>query len=912
MTHETSDPTVASLCQSIAAHFERHQSAAANTDEAGEAFVAALYGPWGIGKTRVLRLTERHFDTALKKVAEDTKDADAPPALVVPVFFSAWRFEKEPHLIVPLVKTIELALRKYLALDVSPTPNAAPPSWWSKFTQRLGQGVTGFGHVAAGLTGMFKVKAKLELDAAQAAALGLLGTLLPQSVLDQAGKAGKLSLELELDPSKFADIVGQRKKEQAKDSDAETSADADAAEHALIANHDSIYFNTTQYLARICEPQEGEHPGLKFVVLVDDLDRCLPEKAVEMLESIKLFLDIPAFAFVMGVDNEVIERGIMHRYKDYVAVPATPAKPSHDAQADDAHPLDAQLRMPITGSEYLEKIIHLPVHLSYQTTDQATALLRTYRTRFEAVLQQIGEFYKKPVPVDTLLALIARITPPVPRKLIRLAESGLFQLQLLHDCLGPNQASDNLTRQINPYLVVRLQALQLFYPALHRLLKRDTLTWPRLGLSKQRPDGVLTYEGRRLHDLEQALSGAERGAPSQGAPDKNALQDTPQDKAGTQAAPSTEAPRQQQLHKQVAFMRALTYSCQQRGADKPLVLFAAEGGQGGAATSWVDQPLMGWPTEESYPIYLYPQQARAVQACEEPAPELGTSPQVSAQTSAVEAQDLFDKLQTLWQEDDFAAFTQNLANLNLSAFHVNASAPDSALRQLARCFDPAQPDYKKWLINREMLNEAKITLGGKVPGHMLHWHTWGQRLRDEGLLDVWEEEQHKLRAKADMVWTWRAGEVGGAKVYSPRFQSTWTSEQAQHPDTASAEAQDLVTGHVWCRYAEGQKWDDRASLPARETEAFQWGKGEFIWSEAAPMRNWRVPDIHTLRALVDPAFSPKIDSVAFPECPARRFWSSSPDAGYSDYAWNVNFSYGYDDFGYKGNANRVRLVRSGP
>lgn len=54
---------------------------------------------------------------------------------------------------------------------------------------------------------------------------------------------------------------------------------------------------------------ESVHLNLLF--LIDDLDRCLPEKAVEMLESIKQFLEVPGCAFVLAVDDEIIERGIL-------------------------------------------------------------------------------------------------------------------------------------------------------------------------------------------------------------------------------------------------------------------------------------------------------------------------------------------------------------------------------------------------------------------------------------------------------------------------------------------------------------------------------------------------------------------------------------------------------------------------
>ena len=101
-----------------------------------------------------------------------------------------------------------------------------------------------------------------------------------------------------------------------------------------------------------------------FLDFIDDLDRCLPEKALEMLEAIKLFFDVPRCVFVLAVDDEVVERGVQHRYRDYLF------------EASKAASADASHRLPITGAEYLEKIIHLPLRLPPAQTGQAEQFLR--------------------------------------------------------------------------------------------------------------------------------------------------------------------------------------------------------------------------------------------------------------------------------------------------------------------------------------------------------------------------------------------------------------------------------------------------------------------------------------------------------------------------------------------------------
>ncbi len=54
----------------------------------------------------------------------------------------------------------------------------------------------------------------------------------------------------------------------------------------------------------------------QLVVLIDDLDRCLPSTAVQTLEAIRLFLFVPKSAFVIGADEAMIEYAVRQHFPD--------------------------------------------------------------------------------------------------------------------------------------------------------------------------------------------------------------------------------------------------------------------------------------------------------------------------------------------------------------------------------------------------------------------------------------------------------------------------------------------------------------------------------------------------------------------------------------------------------------------
>jgi tRNA A37 threonylcarbamoyladenosine biosynthesis protein TsaE len=90
----------------------------------------------------------------------------------------------------------------------------------------------------------------------------------------------------------------------------------------------------------------GEHGRL--VIFIDDLDRCLPENALTVLESLKLYLDNANCVFFIGLDKRVIEQAVKQRYKD----------------------------LDVTGKEYIEKMIQLNFFLPEKNSNEVTQVLQ--------------------------------------------------------------------------------------------------------------------------------------------------------------------------------------------------------------------------------------------------------------------------------------------------------------------------------------------------------------------------------------------------------------------------------------------------------------------------------------------------------------------------------------------------------
>ncbi len=83
-----------------------------------------------------------------------------------------------------------------------------------------------------------------------------------------------------------------------------------------------------------------ESMGIRnLVVLIDDLDRCNPDRILDILEAVKLFLSVDKTTFIFAVDERIVKYAISNKYPE---------------RADNTTNI---------SKDYIEKIIQLPIRL---------------------------------------------------------------------------------------------------------------------------------------------------------------------------------------------------------------------------------------------------------------------------------------------------------------------------------------------------------------------------------------------------------------------------------------------------------------------------------------------------------------------------------------------------------------------
>lgn len=109
---------------------------------------------------------------------------------------------------------------------------------------------------------------------------------------------------------------------------------------------------------------EDQKAFSRIILYIDDLDRCPPERVVQVLQAIHLLLAFPLFVVVVGVDARWVTRSLQESY-DWLGVNGDEDKNKN--KEDEREPNQDKREMVddriVTPHDYLEKIFQIPFWL---------------------------------------------------------------------------------------------------------------------------------------------------------------------------------------------------------------------------------------------------------------------------------------------------------------------------------------------------------------------------------------------------------------------------------------------------------------------------------------------------------------------------------------------------------------------
>ena len=156
-----------------------------------------------------------------------------------------------------------------------------------------------------------------------------------------------------------------------------------------------------------------------------------------------------------------------------------------------------------------------------------------------------------------------------------------------------------------------------------------------------------------------------------------------------------------------------------------------------------------------------------------------------------------------------------------------------------------------------------------------------------------------------------SGAVNAAQICRSQSEIPATTPDSRFNDHSDGSLTDTQTGLMWAKCAEGMSGSG-CTTGSASTHTWQAALDLAEASALAGYNDWRLPNINELRSIVEgQCYAPAINLSIFPNTPASTFWSASPSAYVSSYAWYVYFNYGFSDYYSRDGDEHVRLVRGG-
>ena len=345
-----------------------------------------VFGTWGSGKTSLMRMVRKKL-----------------PRKFTVAWFDAWKYDKEETLWRAFLLSVLLAVRSKVKKD---------------------EPVEDLDYLE---TMLYRA-----IDIEKAGGVTIDLAKLGGSIAQGAVQLGLAFIPGGAVLSEFVKKVQQLGAESLTDD----VTDAIQRERSKIHIEQVRFLEQFQDKFRTLVEQHITNNGGRLVVFVDDLDRCLPEKAIEVLEAIKLFLDAENCVFVLGLDQGVIARGIEMKYKEL-----------GEKQEGDNQP-----HFTIEGIRYLEKIIQLPFQIPQIESQDMNDFVHGMSAAW---------------PHEECPKIFAEGLGDNPRQIKRTVNVFLMLWNLA------DKRKQKLQERVKPIRLAKVVAIQTVYPDLYNLLLKD-------------------------------------------------------------------------------------------------------------------------------------------------------------------------------------------------------------------------------------------------------------------------------------------------------------------------------------------------------------------------------------------------------------------------------------------------------
>lgn len=201
---------------------------------------------------------------------------------------------------------------------------------------------------------------------------------------------------------------------------------------------DSVYYEGLDKIKAEMRSIREKDTECRVVIFIDDLDRCSPNKALEVLESIKLFLDLEGFVFVIGLSHKTVTQLITRAYET----------------------------TGIKGEDYIKKIIQIPIKIPSWSKESIIDLIEN------SITPRLNSDYTKFLSQNS--AMIAKVIDYNPRQLKRFINNVIIAFETF----ASKQGSPEI--QFNEIFLVKI--LKSEWPDFYREFVtnkdfRDTLRW---------------------------------------------------------------------------------------------------------------------------------------------------------------------------------------------------------------------------------------------------------------------------------------------------------------------------------------------------------------------------------------------------------------------------------------------------